>query len=353
MAKRTLGQLIDGWLALSEELVVGLDRSGGVQFASQRFLDIYPDLKEGVVFWSGLELDALVRWVSECFDSTEPQVREQVLAHRPGELWMGRLDPILGVSGGCTGWILRLKDIQPVERLSQRLDALMQEVSHRLREPLVGMKSRLEVLLEGGEKDAELAHRLLREINDDSNQLVRLLFSLDGPAQGGVANSVPMEIEASTMIETCEQVFATFEPLARGKNLALKLDIESPLRGNLAFTLDELERCLINLVDNAVKSTACKGYGHVNIKVKSDTLGPMPGVHLRVEDSGPGIPEACRELVFEQFYRLSEGPTAELGGTGLGLWRVREIAAQRGGWVRAGESALGGASVDLFLPYKS
>lgn len=349
MARRIRGQLIDGWLDIVEEPVAGLDRSGAVQFASNRFRDFYPALEDGALFWECLESDPLVRWVSDCLDSTTPEVREQIMAHRPESLWLARLDPVMGEVGRCSGWVLRLKDIQPVERLSQRLDTLVGEVRRRLRDPLAGMKSRLEVLLEGGHEDRDLTLELLRQINDDSNQLARLLFSLENPEE---ETPLPASDVGIPVAATVDKVFHTFEPLARAKNLALKQDVASDLDTLSTLAEGELERCLVNLVDNAVKYTALNGYGEVVIRARSHVEDGKIGALISVDDSGPGIPEDKREAVFEQFYRLTEGPTTQLGGTGLGLWRVHEVAQKRGGRAFAEKAPQGGAGLRLFLPYR-
>lgn len=349
MARRIRGQLIDGWLDIVEEPVAGLDRSGAVQFASQRFREHYPGIEEGALFWECLDSDPLVRWVSDCLDSTTPEVREQIMTHRPEVLWLARLDPVMGDVGRCSGWVLRLKDIQPVERLSQRLDTLVGEVRRRLRDPLAAMKSRLEVLLEGGHEDRDLTLELLRQINDDSNQLARLLFSLENPEESAPP---PVSEEGTPVAATIERVFLTFEPLARAKNLALKQDVAADLDSLSTLAEGELERSLVNLVDNAVKYTALNGYGEVVIRARSHVEDGKIGVLIGVDDSGPGIPEDKREAVFEQFYRLTEGPTTQLGGTGLGLWRVSEVAQKRGGRAYAEKAPQGGAGLRLFLPYR-
>ena len=349
MARRIRGQLIDGWLDIVEEPVAGLDRSGAVQFASNRFREYYPGLEEGALFWECLESDPLVRWVSDSLNSTTPEVREQIMAHRPECLWLARLDPVMGEVGRCSGWVLRLKDVQPVERLSQRLDTLVGEVRRRLRDPLAGMKSRLEVLLEGGHEDRDLTLELLRQINDDSNQLARLLFSLESPDEDTPPPASDVGIPVAA---TVDKVFHTFEPLARAKNLALKQDVAADLDTLSTLAEGELERCLVNLVDNAVKYTALNGYGEVIIRARSHVESGKIGALISVDDSGPGIPEDKREAVFEQFYRLAEGPTTQLGGTGLGLWRVYEIAQKRGGKAFAEKAPQGGAGLRLFLPYR-
>lgn len=348
MARRIRGQLVDGLLDLLEEPILGLDRSGAVRFFSAGFGHFYPALKDGELLWDCLESDPLVRWVSDCLDSTTPDVREQIMTHQPEVLWLARLDPVMGKAGRCSGWILRLKDIQPVERLSERLESLLGEVRQGLSAPLAGMKSKLEVLLEGGHKEPELTVELLRQINEDSNQLARLLFSLETPDQQR-APELPGDV-STTVEAVIRKVHETFEPLARAKNLALKLNLDSQLAALESVSEDELERCLVNLVDNAIKYTALNGYGEVlisGVPRREDS----PGVLLSVDDSGPGIPADKREQVFEQFYRLTEGPTTQLGGTGLGLWRVMELAAERGGKAWAEDSPKGGAGLRLWFPY--
>ena len=349
MARRIRGQLLDGWLGIVEEPVAGLDRSGAVVFASERFRSFYPDLVEGAVIWESLDSDPLVRWISDCLDSTTPETREQIMSHRPEALWLARLDPVTAEAGRCAGWVLRLKDIQPVERLSQRLDSLVAEVRQRLRDPLAAMKMRLEILLEGGHLDKDLTLDMLRQLNEDSNQLARLLFSLESTEE---QTAPPAARDGTPLESVIEKVFRTFEPLARAKNLALKAEPAKGLEVLELLAEGELERCLVNLVDNAVKYTALNGYGEVVVRTRGDHEDGKSGVLISVDDSGPGIPVDQRDLVFEQFYRLSEGPTTQLGGTGLGLWRVQEVVRKRGGRAYIETAPQGGAGLRLFFPYR-
>lgn len=345
MARRIRGQLLDGLLETTPQPTVGLDRSGAVRFYSASFQALYPAVKEGKVLWQTLDSDDLVRWVSDCLDSTDPALREQIMTHFPDCLWMARLEPIDGEAGRCAGWILTLQDIAPVEPMSQKFDTLLQEVRAGLSRPLAGIKSRLELLLEGAYKDQDLTVELLHQLNEDSTQLARLLFSLEAPPGQSEAADLPEDTATSlkTLVANVQQ---TFEPLARSKNLALKLQPGHSAPDLKSVSEEEFNLCLTNLVDNAIKYTALNGYGEVLISWETD----LDGVTVKVDDSGPGIPEAAREVVFEQFYRMSEGPTAQLGGTGLGLWRVREIADKRGGKVWVESSPKGGAGLRLRFP---
>lgn len=99
-----------------------------------------------------------------------------------------------------------------------------------------------------------------------------------------------------------------------------------------------LELAVRNLVGNAMR------HARAEIRVSAEMC--RDGLHLRVEDDGPGIPPAHRQDVFTPYVRLSE--TA--GGFGLGLAMVRTIAERHGGRVDIHDSALGGACLTLFLP---
>jgi signal transduction histidine kinase len=73
--------------------------------------------------------------------------------------------------------------------------------------------------------------------------------------------------------------------------------------------------------------------------------GVGPGVLLRVEDAGEGIPEEQFGMVFTKFWR-----GGRRGGTGLGLYVVRGLVEAHGGRAAVGRSALGGAEFTIQLP---
>jgi signal transduction histidine kinase len=92
-----------------------------------------------------------------------------------------------------------------------------------------------------------------------------------------------------------------------------------------------LRELLNNLLDNALRYTpaATEPPGSVTVRVRCTADAVM----LEVEDSGPGIAEAERHLVFDRFYRVLG---TEVDGSGLGLAIVREIVAQHDALVRIG-----------------
>jgi len=87
------------------------------------------------------------------------------------------------------------------------------------------------------------------------------------------------------------------------------------------------------------------------IRIQGATADGM--VRLSVDDSGPGVPPAALDHVFEKFYRAPDGrgrPSRSGTGTGTGLAVVRGLTEAMGGRVAARASDLGGFGVDVDLP---
>ena len=102
-----------------------------------------------------------------------------------------------------------------------------------------------------------------------------------------------------------------------------------------------LRRCLANLMDNA----RLHGGGTIDVNV----VDGQRRVEIRIEDRGPGIPEADRERVFEPYVRLEPSRARHTGGAGLGLAIARAIARGHGGDVTLEDRAGGGLSALLTL----
>jgi signal transduction histidine kinase len=79
---------------------------------------------------------------------------------------------------------------------------------------------------------------------------------------------------------------------------------------------------------------------------------PAPVLLLAVEDTGPGVPPADRERIFERFTQLDSGATRRAGGVGLGLHIARQLANAQDGELVVGDPVLGGpgARFELRLP---
>lgn len=133
-------------------------------------------------------------------------------------------------------------------------------------------------------------------------------------------------------------------PLAGPRQVAVAVDVPGcTLRGNRQL----LHRALFNLVENAVKYNPTGG----TVEVSARQTGGL--IQIQVTDQGPGIPEECRQQIFEPFFRVDRARSRRQGGTGLGLALVRAIAQFHGGSVRAEPGPNGGSRFVLELPLRA
>jgi two-component system sensor histidine kinase TctE len=199
------------------------------------------------------------------------------------------------------------------------------DAAHQLKTPLAGLRMQADLAQREGTSTDELKQSL-KQIGRSSiraTHTVNQLLALARAEAGGVQMThLPCDLARLTMDVVRDSV-----PRAMDKRIDLGYDGAEPgtpgvwLDGNPTL-LKELVR---NLVDNAINYTPSSDDrpGVITARVLADTFGHV--LLLQVEDTGPGIPEAERELVFQPFYRALG---SEADGSGLGLPIVQEIARQ-------------------------
>ena len=223
-------------------------------------------------------------------------------------------------------WILR--DITERKDLDHLREDLIAMVYHDLRSPLANIVSSLEVLgamLPPDENDT--VHSLLTIATRSTDRIQRLTNSLLDinrlEAGQSIGNRQPLNIA-----ELIREVADTVLPNVDNKDLKLTWEVPSDLPEVFADE-DMLRRVLINLLENAIKYTPARGKIHVSARHDGDF------VETCVSDTGPGIPPADQERIFQKFTRLvsKDGPR----GLGLGLAYCRLAVLGHGGeiWVES------------------
>ena len=237
--------------------------------------------------------------------------------------------------------------VDSVNDLLQRLQESMAtqkrflaDAAHQLKTPLAGLRMQADLAQREGTSTEELK-KSLQQIGRSSiraTHTVNQLLAL-ARAEGGAAVVQRQKIDLARLVI---DVVQDSVPRAMDKHIDLGYDGADPgtpgvgMEGNPTL-LKELVR---NLVDNAINYTPSGGGqpGMVTVRVLPETFAHV--VLFQVEDSGPGVPESERELVFQPFYRALGN---EADGSGLGLPIVREIARQHGADVELEDARPGSA----------
>jgi two-component system, OmpR family, sensor kinase len=142
------------------------------------------------------------------------------------------------------------------------------------------------------------------------------------------------------LLALSEPIVRELQPLAQARSITLTLHGTAP--GWVEGDADGLSILLRNLLENAIKYTPDNG--RVTLAVQLLDGRPV----WAVEDSGPGIPDAQRERMFERFVR---GEHQAATGSGLGLSIARAIALRHGARLTLGQSQqLGGLSAQVAFP---
>jgi two-component system OmpR family sensor kinase len=227
------------------------------------------------------------------------------------------------------------------ERLQRARNVQQQfiaDAAHELRSPLAALKLQAQALRRPLDDDARRA--AVERLNEGmeraielSGQLLALAREEAGEAVSGIERVELEQLARETVADVLPQA------QARGIDVGLEPGASATVQGQR----QALHVLLRNLLDNAIKY--CSAGGTVDIRIER---GPAGEACLVVEDSGPGIPDAERDRVFDRFYRV---PGTDAPGSGLGLAIVKTIADRHHASVELGPSArLGGLRVAVRFP---
>ena len=208
------------------------------------------------------------------------------------------------------------------------------DAAHQLKTPLAGL--RMQADLAQRETNADELKKSLKHIGKSSiratHTVNQLLALARAESTGHSLAKQPVDL-----VSIASEVVADSVPRAIEKQI--DLGYEGPEPGGRATQLEGnptlLKELVRNLLDNAIAYTPEKG--QVTLRLLADTFSGV--LVLLVEDSGPGIPAAERELVFQPFYRALG---TNVDGSGLGLAIVVEIANQHDATVSIEEAQLAG-----------
>ena len=250
--------------------------------------------------------------------------------------------------------------LEEVEQLKRDFVSM---VSHELKAPLASIQETLSLVLDRSlgplNDEQEKILRLNRGSAERLSEMIRSLLDLACLEAG----AMEFDMRRHDMVEIARSVLLQVTPSMARRKLRLRTEFP-PERVEVWGDAELLRQVLINLMSNAMKFTP-EG-GEVTLSVEhwprvadlprslarrawqGEEILSDPPTLVRVSDSGPGVPDTHKELVFERFHRVDSERQGRQG-TGLGLPIARGIVAGHGGRLWVEDRPGGGASFVIML----
>ena len=212
------------------------------------------------------------------------------------------------------------------ERALRAKAELLAMLSHDVRTPLTAILA-VASLLEGSqsEQDKREAVRILRSSASSAVRLVESVLEHSQLEAGVfVVHAAPFGLRALV-----EELVASLAPLASGKNIALRHEVDAGVPERLLGDATKLGQVLGNLLGNALKFTE-SGTVALAIERLAERRDEVD-VRMRVTDTGIGIPARALPTIFEEYSRGDEATARRYGGSGLGLAISRRLVQAMGG----------------------
>jgi two-component system sensor histidine kinase BaeS len=145
-------------------------------------------------------------------------------------------------------------------------------------------------------------------------------------------------------VRVLEEILNHFKPRLEKRRIRIDNRLGRDHGAIIAGDADRLGQLFTNLLENTVRYTDSPG---------SVSIGQSHSPthwELWLEDSGPGVPAAALERLFDRFYRVEKSRSRTLGGSGLGLSICKSIVETMGGEIRAVKGASGGLRIEIRFP---
>lgn len=226
--------------------------------------------------------------------------------------------------------------------INQTMSDFLSVATHELKAPASIIKGYVSNVMDGmyGPINDEINDQLKTAVGqtDRLNGLVQDLLNVSRIEQGRVEYTY----SAVDSTKLLAMIYENYKIFAVKKGLVLKLETNAPMP---LVKADEgrLQEVFTNIIDNAIKYTA---KGTVTISQRSDHTGVL----TTIKDTGFGLSAEARKRLFQRFYRVKTEETKGIGGTGLGLWIIKQYITAMDGKIDVESMEGAGSAFIVTMP---
>jgi two-component system, NtrC family, sensor histidine kinase KinB len=231
-----------------------------------------------------------------------------------------RTTPMHDGEGRLLGAVSLLEDVTHLREVDRMKSEFIATASHELRTPLTSVQMNILLLLEEAGALSSSQRDLLESCRRECARLERLTHDLLDLSRIEAGQHAPQLLPIALGDVVASAVEAV-RPRAARKNIALAIQSAPTLPPAMVDRL-QIERVLINLLNNALRATPSGGTVRVTVQAQES------GLSVAIADTGHGIPAEYLPHIFDQFVQV---PGGTAGGAGLGLAIAKRIVdAHRG-----------------------
>lgn len=228
-----------------------------------------------------------------------------------------------------------------LESIDGSRDEFVSNVSHELKTPMTSMKVLADSLLATENAPIEMYKDFMQDIAEEIDRENEIIADLLNLVRTDGERAV-LNIETVDVNELMEVVLKRLKPIALKNNIEIIFESMRPVTASI----DRVKFIIVltNIIENAIK------YNHPEGWVKITLNADHKFFYVDVSDSGIGIPEECKDQVFERFYRVDKARSRETGGTGLGLAITKNIVLLHKGTIKFYSKENEGTTFNIRIP---
>lgn len=220
--------------------------------------------------------------------------------------------------------------LEPIAESQKKQTLFIASASHELRTPLAVLRSGMEAIskAEHPSEQKNFVHIMTTECTRMERLIGDMLILANADSESLVMHMAPCQPDTLLL-----NVYEKFEPLAIQKKLRLSITLPEDLMPDCVCDAGRIEQALSILMDNALSYTPAEGRINLSLKYADHFI------FFSVADSGCGIPDSEKKLIFERFYRADQSRT-DKEHFGLGLCIAKEIVKKHQGEIWAEDNIL-------------